>query len=245
MVSIKTFLASSVALIVAFANVEAAVSPTYPSPGTIQIEGQSYDITWTFDGKDPKTTYTIDFMTGSNDAQTKLQTVATKVPANQLKYSFVAPQVSPNSAIYFFMFTGSDGVSAWTTRFGIAGADGKLVAETEKTQPNGDAIPWGTGKLLSGAAVSANASSAVSATASVSSVSSVIPVASSSVASSSADIAVAVASSSASATVMPAAASTPVPSVAQVVPNNNSSSATMVKPALTLVSAAVAAYFAL
>lgn len=46
MVSIKTFLASSVALIVAFANVEAAVSPTYPSPGTIQIEGQSYDITW-------------------------------------------------------------------------------------------------------------------------------------------------------------------------------------------------------
>ncbi|KAG1079206.1 hypothetical protein G6F42_023877 [Rhizopus arrhizus] len=77
MVSIKTFLASSVALIVAFANVEAAVSPTYPSPGTIQIEGQSYDITWTFDGKDPKTTYTIDFMTGSNDVQTKLQTVAT------------------------------------------------------------------------------------------------------------------------------------------------------------------------
>ncbi|CAO3654709.1 unnamed protein product [Mucor fragilis] len=242
MVSIKTFLASSVALIVAFANVEAAVSPTYPSPGTIQVEGQSYDITWTFDGKDPKITYTIDFMTGSNDVQTKLETVATKVPASQLKYSFVAPQVSPNSAIYFFMFTGSDGVSAWTTRFGIAGADGKLVAETEKTQPNGDAIPWGTGKLLSGSSVSANASSSVPATASVSSVA---PVASSSVAvSSSADIAVAVASSSASAAVVPAA-TTPVPSVAQVVSNKDSSSAAMVKPALTLVSAAVAAYFAL
>ncbi|KAL9537364.1 hypothetical protein MBANPS3_011843 [Mucor bainieri] len=237
MVSIKTFLASSVALIVAFANVEAAVSPTYPSPGTIQVEGQSYDITWTFDGKDPKTTYTI----GSNDVQTKLETVATKVPASQLKYSFVAPQVSPNSAIYFFMFTGSDGVSAWTTRFGIAGADGKLVAETEKTQPNGDAIPWGTGKLLSGAAVNANASS-VPATASVSSVA---PAASSSAVSSSADIAVAVASSSASAAVVPAAATTAVPSVAQVVSNKDSSSAAMVKPALTLVSAAVAAYFAL
>ncbi|CAO0797971.1 unnamed protein product [Mucor circinelloides] len=241
MVSIKTFLASSVALIVAFANVEAAVSPTYPSPGTIQIEGQSYDITWTFDGKDPKTTYTIDFMTGSNDVQTKLQTVATKVPASQLKYSFVAPQVSPNSAIYFFMFTGSDGVSAWTTRFGIAGADGKLVAETEKTQPNGDAIPWGTGKLLSGAAVSANASSSVSASVAVSSAAS-----SASAASSSANIAVAVASTSgsASAAVTPAA-TTPVPSVAQVVSNKDSSSAAMVKPALTLVSAAVAAYFAL
>lgn len=46
MVSIKTFLATSVALIATFVNVEAAVSPTYPSPGTIQTEGQSYDITW-------------------------------------------------------------------------------------------------------------------------------------------------------------------------------------------------------
>ncbi|KAL9549715.1 hypothetical protein PS6_005921 [Mucor atramentarius] len=180
-------------------------------------------------------------MTGSNDVQTKLQTVATKVPANQLKYSFVAPQVSPNSAIYFFMFTGSDGVSAWTTRFGIAGADGKLVAETEKTQPNGDAIPWGTGKLLSGAAVSANASSSAPASVSVSSAAS-----SASAASSSADIAVAVASTSGSvsAAVTPAA-TTPVPSVAQVVSNKDSNSAAMIKPALTLVSAAVAAYFAL
>lgn len=46
MVSFKTFLATSVALIATFVNVEAAVSPTYPSPGTIQTEGQSYDITW-------------------------------------------------------------------------------------------------------------------------------------------------------------------------------------------------------
>lgn len=46
MVSIKSFLTTSVVLIATFVNVEAAVSPTYPSPGTIQTEGQSYDITW-------------------------------------------------------------------------------------------------------------------------------------------------------------------------------------------------------
>lgn len=46
MVSVKTFIATSAALIAAFVNVEAAVAPTYPSPGTIQVQGQSYDITW-------------------------------------------------------------------------------------------------------------------------------------------------------------------------------------------------------
>jgi hypothetical protein len=46
MVSIKTFLATSVALVAAFVNVEAAVSPSYPQPGAIQPEGQAFDITW-------------------------------------------------------------------------------------------------------------------------------------------------------------------------------------------------------
>lgn len=46
MVSLKTFLSSSVALIAAFATVEAAVFPSYPFPGSIQNEGQTYDITW-------------------------------------------------------------------------------------------------------------------------------------------------------------------------------------------------------
>ncbi|KAI8641740.1 hypothetical protein BD408DRAFT_318193, partial [Parasitella parasitica] len=200
MVSFKTFLATSVTLILAFASVEAAVSPTYPSPGTIQIEGQSYDITW-------------NFMTGSNDVQTKLETVATNVSASALKYTFVTPQVTPNSAIYFFMFTSSDGVASWTTRFGIAGADGKLTKETESTQPNGDAIPWGTGKLIT-------SSSATGAT----------------------DVAVSVASSSVvDSDVAKSSPNAPVPSAAQIVSKKDANSGSMVKPALTLVSAAVAA----
>jgi hypothetical protein len=46
MVSFKTFLATSVVLVATFVNVEGAVSPTYPSPGAIQTEGQPFDITW-------------------------------------------------------------------------------------------------------------------------------------------------------------------------------------------------------
>jgi hypothetical protein len=46
MVSIKTFLATSVALVAAFVNVEAAIAPAYPQPGAIQPEGQAFDITW-------------------------------------------------------------------------------------------------------------------------------------------------------------------------------------------------------
>jgi hypothetical protein len=46
MVSIKSFLATSVVLVAAFVNVEAAVSPTYPSPGAIETEGKAFDITW-------------------------------------------------------------------------------------------------------------------------------------------------------------------------------------------------------
>ncbi|KAI8991132.1 hypothetical protein BDF20DRAFT_842850 [Mycotypha africana] len=106
MVSIKTVLFSSAALLAAYMNVEAAVAPTYPSPGAVEKAGQPMEITWTFDGKDPDATYKIDFMTGSNTQQKKLATVATAVKANALKYSWTAPEVNPNAAIYFFMFTG-------------------------------------------------------------------------------------------------------------------------------------------
>jgi hypothetical protein len=167
-----------------------------------------------------------------------------------LKYHLILQFISSCSQVQIFtiaqkvrfyinnllMLLGSDGVSAWTTRFGIAGSDGKLATETNSTQPNGDAIPWGTGKLLSNASASASASSSIPATAASSSVA---PAASA--AASSADVVAAVASPSA----VESSSATPVPSVAQVVSNTNANSGSMVKPALTLVSAAAAAYFAL
>ncbi|CEJ03424.1 hypothetical protein RMCBS344292_17409 [Rhizopus microsporus] len=242
MVSVKTFIATSAALIAAFVNVEAAVAPTYPSPGTIQVQGQSYDITWTFDGKNASETYQIDFMTGSNLEQKKLATVATGVPANLLKYPFVAPQVSPNSAVYFFMFTGSQGDQAWTTRFGIVAANGdKLTPEPQQTQPTGEKIPWGDGKLLT--AISGNNSSASSAPAAAASSSApvVAAAAASSAApsSSSAPIVVAAAATSSTPASVPSAVTSIAPSsVAQ----KSASAGSMVKPAFSLIAAGAAGY---
>ncbi|KAG2230106.1 hypothetical protein INT48_002460 [Thamnidium elegans] len=218
MVSLKTFLSTSVALIAAFVAVEAAVAPTYPFPGTIQTEGQSYDITW-------------NFMTGSNDVQSVLSTVATDVDPAALKYTFVTPQVSPHAAVYFFMFTGSDGDVAWATRFGIVGADGKLEAEEKKTQSDGSKIPWGIGKLLSVDSSSSSSSNNTTAPATPSAETTPSPVE----------------SPVENEVVTPPAASSSVSSVAQVknAETTAANGASMVKPVLTLASAAIAGYLAL
>ncbi|KAI8382250.1 hypothetical protein BD560DRAFT_386079 [Blakeslea trispora] len=254
MISAKTFLASSIAIIASFITAEAAVAPTYPFPGTVQTSGQTYDITWTFDGKNASTKYQIDFMTGSNDKQTVLYNVAKGVDPSLLKYSYVAPEVNPNSAVYFFMFTGDNGEYSWTTRFGIVGAEGqKLTDEPEKKQPNGDAIPWGNGKLASNATsavAAANATSAASIAAAVVT-SSAAPVVSSAAASSSVPVASSAASSAANAvtsaasSAVSAASSVAVAAASTNASTKANSGVSMVKPAFTLASAAVAAYFAL
>ncbi|KAI7898566.1 uncharacterized protein BX663DRAFT_524617 [Cokeromyces recurvatus] len=168
MVSIKAVLTCSLITLLSAQCIHAAIAPTYPQPGTIQTEGQTYDVTWDFDGKDPEVTYRIDFMTGSNDQQTVLMNVATGVPANLLKYPFKVPQVSPHSAIYFFMFTGTNGEMAWTTRFGIIPPGGTLSPEPNRNEPNGDPIPWGNGTLVNNVSIDTNVNATHSLNASVS-----------------------------------------------------------------------------
>ncbi|CAO3679411.1 unnamed protein product [Rhizopus stolonifer] len=250
MVSFKVF--TIAALLTAIA--EAAISPSYPQPGTIQVQGQSYDITWSFDGKNPSQTYQIDFMTGNNDDQKVLKTVAKGVSASLLKYPFIAPEVSPNSAIYFFMFTGSEGDQAWTTRFGITpDANTKLTTEPQTTQPNGDKIPWGIGKLVSSSNSTSSASSAVPVAAVSSSpvvVSSVT--ASSDISSSAAPSAAAAAVSSADAS-SSAAGDVSAPagsafsakassSVASIKASTETSAGMIVKPTLSLLAAGLTGY---
>ncbi|KAI8881699.1 hypothetical protein K501DRAFT_188401 [Backusella circina FSU 941] len=219
MVSFKSFAAASIALAASFIHVDAAVAPTYPQPGAIQNVGQAFDITW-------------NFMTGSNDNQTVLQNVAKGVKPTDLKYTYTAPAVDPNSAIYFFMFTGSKGDVAWTTRFGIAGADGKLTPEPEAKQPSGDAIPWGNGKLASGASGAAASSAAASS----------VPAAVESVNPTAAAVSSAAASASSGVAAVASTSSTPVAQAAASA--DSTSGASITKPVLTLVSAAVAGYFA-
>jgi hypothetical protein len=134
--------------------VSANMAPSYPEPGTIWKTGQEYQITWFNDKKSPSIekgwrNFKIDFMTGDNNRQKFLKNVAENLDGRTVKtFNWTAPEVEPNAAVYFFMFTNEKGEHAWTTRFGIAGADGKLVKPEHATQPDGANIPWGVGKLV-------------------------------------------------------------------------------------------------
>lgn len=91
-------------------------------------------------------------MTGSNFKMTKLATVATGLDgtdSSKTSISFTCPEVSPYSAIYFYQYSlGGSGSPAWTTRWTIADANGQSTTPTHATQTDGQAIPWGTGKLV-------------------------------------------------------------------------------------------------
>ncbi|KAI9254856.1 hypothetical protein BY458DRAFT_480647 [Sporodiniella umbellata] len=130
--------------------VQAGLAPTYPEPGTVWRAGQEYKIIWKDDkvGTDWKK-FKIDFMTGDNHNQKVLKSVAVDVEGDKVStMAWVAPQVDPPSAIYFFMFTNEKGEHSWTTRFGITGSDGKLVPAEHELQSDGAKIPWGVGKVV-------------------------------------------------------------------------------------------------
>ncbi|KAI8340094.1 hypothetical protein BC941DRAFT_240279 [Chlamydoabsidia padenii] len=161
----KLLLAASALLATSFVA-DASMAPSYPSPGTVWKSGQQYDILWADDGASPSIAsgwkdFKIDFMTGDNNQQVFLSNVASNLDGTKItKYTWTAPEVKPNAAIYFFMFTNGAGQSAWTTRFGITGADGQLATPEHATQPTGEKIPWGVGALASGgSSVAANSTS--------------------------------------------------------------------------------------
>ncbi|CAE6499379.1 unnamed protein product [Rhizoctonia solani] len=135
----------------AVAGVVAAPNPTEPSGTSVFNVGQQCTIKW-----DPDTTSTwknmnIQLMTGDNFNMIHLSTIAQNVDATtQTTYSYTCPDVTPNSAIYFYQFSSPTNVTdlLWTTRWTIASADGKTTPPTETTQPNGDKFPWGKGALV-------------------------------------------------------------------------------------------------
>lgn len=94
-------------------------------------------------------------MTGANQNMTKLATLAqnmdgTSTTANS--FSWTCPEVKPYSAIYFYQAT-TDGTSnpQWTTRWTIASADGQVTDPPQSSQPGGQPIPWGNGRLINAA----------------------------------------------------------------------------------------------
>ncbi|TNY23788.1 hypothetical protein DMC30DRAFT_280058 [Rhodotorula diobovata] len=120
--------------------------------------GEKCDIEWNLDTTGDWTDFSITLMTGSNFAMVPVQTVASGLDGTKgaQTIDYTCPDVSPNSAIYFYQFSQEGAATAWTTRFTIAAADGSTTKPTESTS----GIAWGTGSLVgsSGSASSAAAS---------------------------------------------------------------------------------------
>ncbi|KAF8634652.1 hypothetical protein AX15_000792 [Amanita polypyramis BW_CC] len=158
----------------------ADVTPSDPGPGTVSNAGSTCYITWIGDTSSPTAWkgMSIELMTGSNYDMVHLTTVASNLDGTTSgQYTWTCPQVTPNSAIYFYQFTGPNAPDKqWTTRFTIASSSGQSTPPSNATQPGtGETIPWGNGALvdpstavaapsyLSGGSVS-SASSSISAT---------------------------------------------------------------------------------
>ncbi|KAI0692503.1 hypothetical protein BC835DRAFT_1277633 [Cytidiella melzeri] len=139
-------------LLATMATVNADPVPTVPGPNDVYNEGSNCDIEWTADTSGLWTTMNIELMTGSNLAMTHLTTVTTVdgTDATKTSFTYPCPQVTPNSAIYFYQFTSPNStVTSWTTRFAIADANGHTVAPANSVQPTSNAaIPWGEGALV-------------------------------------------------------------------------------------------------
>ncbi|PSR73085.1 hypothetical protein PHLCEN_2v11055 [Hermanssonia centrifuga] len=138
-------------LLAAVAIARADPNPSEPGPGDVYNEGAQCHISWDPDTTGTWKTMNIELMTGSNTGMVHITTVTTLdgTDASKTTFDYACPQVTPNSAIYFYQFTSPDSPDTlWTTRFAIADANGNTTPPSEATEPNGDAIPWGTGALV-------------------------------------------------------------------------------------------------
>ncbi|ORZ23377.1 hypothetical protein BCR42DRAFT_487360 [Absidia repens] len=148
--------------------VKANMSPSYPEPGSVWTTGKEYEITWEEDNAEPTINSTwknfrIDLMTGEDLDQQLLTNIAENVKGDAMKYKYTAPEVAPHAPIYFLMFTSDNGENAWSSRFSIVSQDGKQEVPENSAQPNGEKIPWGTGKLVTDALSASSSSSEGSA----------------------------------------------------------------------------------
>lgn len=131
--------------------VHADPDPTSPGPGDVFIEGQACSINWNPDTTGVWKTMIIQLKTGDNFDMVNLTTVGTVDGTDPTKasFSYPCPQVTPHSSIYFYQFSSPASTnSVWTGRFTITDTSTDIVPPAQSTQPDGEAIPWGTGQLL-------------------------------------------------------------------------------------------------
>ncbi|KAI0358222.1 hypothetical protein OH77DRAFT_1421533 [Trametes cingulata] len=144
--------AGLVALLAGTAVVRADPVPTAPGPGDVFKEGTQCTFTWDVDTTGTWKEMNVELMTGDNFNMIHLTTVAKLdgTDASKTTFSYDCPQVTPNSAIYFYQFTSPTAANrTWTTRFAIGDASGNVTPPPNATQPgSGDSIPWGVGQLV-------------------------------------------------------------------------------------------------
>ncbi|KAH7926007.1 hypothetical protein BV22DRAFT_989567, partial [Leucogyrophana mollusca] len=131
--------------------------PTNPGPGDVYIEGQTCQVGWDADTTGVWKSMSIELRTGDNFDMVYLTTVGTVDGTDPTKttFSYPCPQVSPHSPIYFYQFSSPASTNNyWTGRFTITDNANDIVPPTQSTQPDGEKIPWGTGKLVNGSASS-------------------------------------------------------------------------------------------
>jgi len=129
--------------------VRADPNPIVPGPGDSYKEGGNCLIQWDSDPTGQWTDMLIELKTGDNYNMVSLLAVTTIDATKQTQYTYPCPNVSPNSAIYFYEFSSNSSTQKyWTTRFTITDPNGNSTPPSETTQPNGDKIAWGTGTLL-------------------------------------------------------------------------------------------------
>ncbi|KAL8292068.1 hypothetical protein RQP46_001534 [Phenoliferia psychrophenolica] len=153
---------SSLAILAATASLaHAVVVPLTPATSNA---GAPCLIQYTPDTTGTWTNATVLLRSGSNLAMTTVTPILSGFDATTGgEIIWTCPSVTPNSAIYFYEFNLGGLTPQWTTRFAIASASGATTTPTNPTQPGGEAIPWGLGKLSAGATVAtASISGAVS-----------------------------------------------------------------------------------
>lgn len=128
----------------------ADVTPTDPSPGQVFQAGAACAIAWNPDTTGTWKTLNIELMTGDNNNMIHLTTVGTvDGTASPGTFSFPCPAVTPAAPIYFYQFSSPAATDKqWTGRFTITSVAGQTVPAPNQVQPDGQAIPWGTGALV-------------------------------------------------------------------------------------------------
>ncbi|KAG0215912.1 hypothetical protein B0O80DRAFT_23296 [Mortierella sp. GBAus27b] len=129
------------------------VYPSTPIGATVWKPNTNATISWSDDKQQPllpSSVFDVFLMTGADDHQIKLATIATNVRGDTTQsITYQVPYVSPPGQIYFLMFQTKDAkYTAWATRFTITDESGNRGTLRPTIPPGGKINPGGVGSIV-------------------------------------------------------------------------------------------------